>query len=174
MIVAYQGVPGAFGHEACLAFLPGHAPAPMPSFAAVAEAVASGAAELGMLPLANVWAGAVEGVRELIEAHHLTVAARHRLPVRMHLLALPGATLAGLARVASHPVALRQCAAAIARLGLVPEPAANTAVAARSLANLENAALASEAAARLYGLEILLRDVQDDPDNETLFAVVRR
>jgi prephenate dehydratase len=174
MIVAYQGVPGAFAHEACLAFLPGHTPAPMPSFAAVAEAVAGGAAERGMLPVENSRAGPVEGVRELIEAHRLAVLARHRLPVRMHLLALPGATLAGLARVTSHPVALRQCAAAIAGLGLVAQAAANTAVAAQSLTDRETAALASEAAARLYGLEILLRDVQDDPDNETMFAVVRR
>jgi prephenate dehydratase len=174
MIVAYQGVPGAFGHEACLAFLPGHIPMPMPSFAAVAQAVADGAAECGMLPLENSRAGPVEGVSELIEAGGLTVAARHLLPVRMHLMALPGATLAELRTVASHPVALRQCTAAIARLGLIAEPAANTAVAAQSLAVLESAALASEAAARLYGLEILLRDVQDDPDNATIFAVVRR
>jgi prephenate dehydratase len=174
MIVAYQGVPGAFGHEACLAFLPGHTPVPMPSFAAVAEAVAGGTADCGMLPLENSRAGPVEGVRELIEAHRLAVSARHRLAVRMHLMALPGASLAGLAKVASHPVALRQCESAIARLGLVAEPAANTAVAARSLADLETAALASEAAARLYGLEILLRDAHDDPGNETIFAVVSR
>jgi prephenate dehydratase len=113
-------------------------------------------------------------VRELIEMHGLTVLARHRLPVRMHLMALPGATLAGIRKVTSHPVALRQCTAAIAGLGFVAEPAANTAVAARSLTDRETAALASEAAARLYRLEILLRDVQDDPDNETLFALVRR
>lgn len=174
MIVAYQGVPGAFGHEACLAFLPGHTPVPMPSFAAVAEAVAGGAAECGMLPLENSRAGRVEDVSELIAAGGLTVAARHRLAVRMHLLALPGATVAGLRTVVSHPVALRQCTAAIARLGLVAEAAANTAVAAQSLTNLETAALASEAAARLYELEILLRDVQDDPDNATIFALVRR
>jgi prephenate dehydratase len=174
MIVAYQGVAGAFGHEACLAFLPGHVPMPMPSFAAVAEAVAGGAAECGMLPLENSRAGPVEGVRALIESHRLAVAARHLLPVRMHLVALPGAALAGLRTVASHPVALRQCTVAIARLGLVAEAAANTAVAAQSLTNPESAALASESAARLYGLEILLRDVQDDPDNATMFAVVRR
>lgn len=174
MIVAYQGAPGAFGHEACLAFLPDWRPEPRASFAEVAQAVAVAEAGLGMLPLENSSAGEVVGVREIIAKHGLAVAGTHRLAVRMHLVARPGATLDGLKRVASHPVALRQCSRTLAPLALAAVPAENTAVAARSLADLETAALASEAAARLYGLEILARDVHDEPDNATIFAAVRR
>jgi len=170
--IAYQGAPGAFGHEACLAFLPGEETRALPSFEAVAAAVAAGEAEAGLLPLANSRAGAVEGVRALIEGAGLIVAAEHRLPVRMHLLALPGSTLAEVRTVVSHPVALRQCAEHIARLGLAEEEASNTAVAAKKLCDPAKAVLASQAAAALYGLRILASDLQDDPDNATTFALV--
>lgn len=174
MTVVYQGAPGAFGHEACLAFLPGEEARALPSFEAVAAAVAAGEAEAGLLPLANSRAGEVEGVRALIAEAGLAVAAEHLLPVRMHLLGLPGATLTEVRTVVSHPVALRQCAEHIGRLGLVREEAPNTAIAARDLRDPTRAALASRAAAKLYGLQILASDMQDDPGNATTFALVRR
>jgi prephenate dehydratase len=172
MSVAYQGVPGAFGHEACLAFLPSHSPRPLPSFEAVAAAVAAGEAAFGLLPVANSRAGEVEGVRSLIAAAGVRVAAEHRLPVRIHLLGLLGTKLAEVDTVVSHPVALRQCAGHILSLGLRTAPAANTAVAAQALSDPRRAVLASEAAARLYGLAVLVSDMQDDPDNMTIFALI--
>jgi prephenate dehydratase len=172
MSVAYQGVPGAFGHEACLAFLPAHEPRPLPSFEAVAAAVAAGEAAFGLLPVANSRAGEVEGVRGLIGRAAVRVAAEHRLPVRIHLLGLRGARLEQVDTVVSHPVALRQCARQLVRLGLRTVAAANTAMAARGLSDPRHTALASEAAARLYGLVILAHDVQDDPDNATTFALI--
>ena len=174
MRIAYQGVPGAFGHEACLAFLPAYEPVGLPSFADVAAGVAAGAIERGLLPLRNSRAGAVEGVADLVGKHGLAIEAEHVLRVRMHLLALPGTRLEAVRTVTSHPVALRQCAVAIARLGVATEPAPNTAAAARALDDPHKAVLASEAAASLYGLEILVRDLQDDPDNATTFILIRR
>jgi prephenate dehydratase len=172
--IVYQGAPGAFGHEACLAFLPGEEARALATFEAVAAAVAAGEAQAGLIPLANSRAGEVEGVRALIADSGLLIAAEHRLPVRMHLLGLADSTLAELRTVVSHPVALRQCAEHIARLGLVTEEAPNTALAARDLRDPGKAVLASEAAAKLYGLEILVADMQDDPDNATTFALVAR
>jgi prephenate dehydratase len=174
MTVAYQGAPGAFSHQACLSFLPGHAAIPRPTFAGVAAAVAQGVIEYGMLPLSNSRAGEVEGIRQLIEGAGLTIEAEHRLPVRLHLLGLPGSRLGQVRTVSSHPMALKQCARSLLRLGLKGREAANTALAAQSLDRPTVAALASEAAAEIYGLNIVLRDLQDDPDNSTLFALVRR
>lgn len=174
MKVAYQGAPGAFGHEACLAFLPEHHPVPKPSFAEVVEAVETGETELGMLPLENNVAGPVDEAQALIAASSLNVIAEHELPVRMHLLALPGVTLEEVRTVASHPVALKQCAAALAELGVREEAAPNTAVAAQGLQDRHRAVLASEAAARFYGLSILRRDMHDRADNATRFAVLAR
>jgi prephenate dehydratase len=90
----------------------------------------------------------------------------------MHLLGLPGARLETVRTAVSHPVALRQCARTLDRLGFAREEAANTAVAAAALRDPAKAVLASEAAAEAYGLVILLRDVHDRPDNETRFALL--
>jgi prephenate dehydratase len=127
-----------------------------------------------MLPLRNSRAGPVEEVAQLLAARPLRVIAEYDLPVRMHLLGVAGADLAGIRTVTSHPMALRQCADALAALAVTTQAAPNTAVAARALADPACAVLASEAAAQAYGLIILRRDVHDDPDNVTRFARVVR
>lgn len=173
-MILYQGVPGAFSHEACLTFAAGEEPVPAASFALVASGVADGRAEFGMLPLENSIAGEVPGVRALIEAAGLRIAAEHVLPVRLHLLALEDAVLGEVRVVASHPMALKQCARTLARLGLAAEEAENTAVAVRNLARKDQAALGSDAAARIYGRRVLMRDLQDEAGNATRFALVSR
>lgn len=173
MRVAYAGVPGAFSHEACLRFLPDDEPVQVESFDAVIAAVERGAAELGVLPLANNAAGET-GARKKIERAFVRIASEHVLPVRMHLLGMPGSTLEDVRTVVSHPVALRQCARTLEALGLATDEAGNTAVAASQLTDPARAVLGSQAAAELYGLAILKRDVHDRPDNATTFAVIAR
>lgn len=172
--IAYQGAPGAFGHEACLTFAPGLEPVPFASFAEVVAAVEERRAARGMLPVHNNEAGPVEEVERLLDAAALDRVGEYLLPVRMHLIALPGTALDSVRTAVSHPVALKQCARSLDRLGLAREEAANTAVAAARLYDPTKAVLASETAARLYGLEILLRDVHDRPDNATTFVLVVR
>lgn len=171
MRCAYQGAPGAFGHEAALAFLPGCEPLPKADFAAVVAAVASGETGRGILPFENNQGGDT-GARALLRG--VEIVAEHWLPVRMHVLGLPGTKLEDLTVIVSHPVALRQCARLIAELGVRTEEAPNTAIAARDLADPTRAVLASEAAAAAYNLTILRRDVHDRADNATLFAVLAR
>ena len=74
----------------------------------------------------------------------------------------------------SHPMALRQCSQSLSRLRVDLREAPNTALAAKELGEPDVAALASEAAAAIYQRDILLRDLQDDRDNHTLFVLVRR
>lgn len=172
MRVAYQGVPGAFGHQACLAFLPEHDPVAEPSFAAVVAAVAEGRAERGLIPVENSIAGPVEETAGLLDGAPVAIVGEPVLPVRMHLLGLPGARLETVRTVISHPVALRQCVRTLDRLGLVREEAANTAIAAAELRDPAKAVLASAAAGEAYGLILLLADVHDRPDNATRFALL--
>lgn len=173
MKVAYHGAPGAFGHLACLTFLPGLEPVAKPTFGDVVAAVERGEAERGLLPIENNEAGPT-GAQPLIDTSSLIVVAEHELPVRMHLLGLPGATLEQIRTIVSHPIALRQCARSLARLDVTTDETSNTAIAAQQLSNPARAVLASEAAAEAYGLTILLRDVHDRPDNATRFAVLAR
>lgn len=174
MKAAYAGVPGAFGHEACLAFLPEHEPVAMPGFGEVVAAVLEGRVDGGILPVENNAAGPVQEVQALLAVSPVEVLSEHVLPVRMHLMALPGSDFTQIHTIVSHPVALKQCARTIARLELGTEEAANTAIAARDLDEPSKAVLASEAAAEAYGLAILLRDVHDREDNATRFAVIAR
>src|SRR5881398_3558065 len=171
MTVAYQGAEGAFSHEACLRFLPEHEPVPVATFSDVVAAVRSEDAELGILPLANNEAGET-GARELIAKARLHILSEPVLPVRMHLLGLPDATLDQIRTVVSHPIALAQCSEALTKLRVDTEETSNTAVAAKALRNPNRAVLASEAAAAMYGLTILERDLQNRPDNATTFAIV--
>ncbi|HEY0014360.1 MAG TPA: prephenate dehydratase domain-containing protein [Allosphingosinicella sp.] len=173
-MILYSGVQGAFSHEACLAFAPGEEAAPAASFADVAAGVAEGRAPLGMLPLENSIAGEVPGVRALIAAAGLRIEVEHVLPVRLHLIGVAESELGEVRVVASHPMALKQCARSLARLRLAAAEAENTAVAVQRLDSRDRAALGSEAAALIYGRRVLMRDLQDVDGNATRFAVVSR
>jgi prephenate dehydratase len=174
MSVAYHGVPGAFSHEACLSFLPDEKPVGLPSFADVVSAVESGEAEFGMLPLENNNVGGVDEVRKLLNGSSLRVLAEHALPVRIHLLGLPGSRIEEIRTAVSHPMAIKQCTGNLRAMGLAPEEASSTSVAAQSLSDRTKAALASRAAADAYGLVVLRENVHDREVNETTFVIVGR
>jgi len=174
MSVAYHGVPGAFSHEACLRFVPAEEPIGLPSFADVIRAVEAGDADLGLLPLENNNAGAVDEVQRLLKGSSLKVIGEHKLPVRIHLLGLPGSSLDQIGVAVSHPMAIKQCRETLRSLGLNSEEASSTSVAAQALADPTKAVLASEAAADAYGLVVLKRNVHDREVNETTFVVVSR
>jgi prephenate dehydratase len=174
---AFQGVFGAFSHEACTACLPEAEPIPFESFEAAFAAVQSGDCELGFIPVWNSTAGPVPEVAELLPQSGLETVAEHVWPVHLQLMAMPGVTLDQVRTVASHPMALKQCRQFLSAHGLTGEPAYDTAGAAQDLAergDRDRAVVAARAAAELYGLEILRRDVEDAPENATRFAVLRR
>ena len=174
--VAYQGEPGAFGEEAVIAYFgDGVAPAPMPTFSAVCAAVESGAADAGVLPLENSLAGTVGDALDALANGSLRVVGELLLPIRHHLLVLPGVALEDVERVSSHWQALAQCERFLAGRGWQVVPAADTAGAARQLAEDADrlaSAIASSRAADRYGLEIAVGDIQDSEHNVTRFAVL--
>lgn len=176
MKVAYAGEPGAFG-EMAARMLPGAEPVPCPSFAAVFEAVLGGAAERGVVPLHNTRAGMVEEVVRLLARSPLQVADRVAVRVRQALLALPGVRLEDIRRVASHPQALAQCALFLQQHPWELVTRGTTSGAARQLSEERDAGcavVASAATADIYGLALLAEGIEDDPENTTRFAVIRR
>ena len=175
--VAYQGAPGAFSHEACLRLMPHDQPVAFGDFAGAIGAVISGQCESALLPVENNTAGKVPGVAELIAEAGLHVSADAWLPIRHQLIAVPDTTLGSIRSVRSHGMALAQCGKTIRKLRLVAVEAFDTAGAAQELSESQDpavAVIASRTAAELYGLQILLPNIEDDPDNATLFAVVSR
>jgi prephenate dehydratase len=174
MSVAYHGVRGAFSHEACLRFLPEEEPIGLPTFADVVSTVERGEVEYGILPLENNNAGRVSEVQALLGKTSLTVVAEHKLPIRIHLLGLPGSSMDQVRTAVSHPMAIKQCTETLRSLGLETEEAPSTSVAAKTLNDPAKAVLASEAAAEAYGLVVLRPNVHDREVNETTFVIVSR
>lgn len=175
--IAFQGVLGAYSHQACLTFAPGLEPTPCDTFADAFAAVESGACGQAMIPVHNTLAGPVPDAVALLAESALIVAAEHELTIRLALMAAPEATWGDIRRVASHPMALKQCAAFLARNGWASEPAFDTAGAAAALARSPEPDLAvvgPASAAALYGLQVLEDGVEDQPGARTRFLLLRR
>ena len=173
--VLFAGEQGAFGEEFCRTYLADRRPIGVPGFADVVEAVAHGRAECGVVPTRNSRAGPVDGVSELLDNAAIRIADRRWLSVRMHCLAVPGATLDDIAEVRSHPMALRQSFDFLNQHCWHRVEVGDTALAARQVAEENSpriAAFASRAAAQAYGLSILAENVHDDAANRTEFAII--
>ena len=109
MTIAYQGEPGAFSEAAARRVDPDARLIPCRSFDEVFDAVQAGTSAYGVLPIENSIGGSIHRNYDLLLSHELPIVAEVELPVVHHLLALPGATLAGLRRVYSHPQGLAPC-----------------------------------------------------------------
>lgn len=173
--VAYQGAPGAFSHEACLALRPWDEAVPFSSFAEAIEAVKSGDCGCALIPVENSTIGVVEPAASLVREAGLDQVTEVWRPIRLALMALPEAAEADIRLVESHPIALKQCGRQLGELGLQTREVFDTAGAARDLAasgDRTRAALAPVAAADIYGLSILRHDLQDSTDNRTRFVLL--
>jgi prephenate dehydratase len=200
--VAFQGEPGAFGELAIVRRWRSEAePVAAPTFGAAIAQVVAGATEFAVLPVWNSTVGDVHDAHAALRAQERWVEVCDEVvtPVRHALLARPGATLDTVRWAGSHPVALGQCARFFERHPAVAAVAAyDTAGAARELdrfgaRDVPNGAttcapwyaplaatphtlavIASATVAPRYGLVVLADGIQDDPENATRFAVLRR
>lgn len=190
--IGFQGERGAYSEEAVLAHDPDAEPVPFDRLSEVFSAVATGEVDQAVVPIENSQAGSINRTYDLVRKHgpaartarraegsprrhDLHIAGEVVVPVDHCLLALPGSSLADLERVRSHPQALEQCRSFLDEHGLEPVASADTAGAARELAEAkapDEAALASHRAAELYDLEILAEAVQTIDENWTRFVVL--
>jgi prephenate dehydratase len=173
--IAYQGEPGANSDLACRSLFTHATPLPCPTFEEAFLAVQEGRAEAGLIPIENSQAGRVTDSHHLLPLSGLSITAEHFVPIRHQLMGLKGAKLQNIKEVHSHVQALGQCRRALHRLNLQPVVASDTAGAARMVAEKGDpsvAAIASTLAAELYGLDILLADIEDANNNTTRFVVL--
>lgn len=177
MIVGFQGEPGAFSEEAAIARFGLIATQGFESFDALVERVASGEVPLGLLPCENSIHGSVVRAYDLLYAHpeiRIVDETVHR--IEQALIGPPGASLAAVRRVESHPVALEQCRRFLAGLGDVEVVAvADTAGAVRAVASAGEgwrAAIGPAGSAGRYGATILATAIQDEPENYTRFFCI--
>jgi prephenate dehydratase len=175
--IAFQGELGANSHIACNEAYRSYEPLPCPTFEDAFAAVRGGKAKLAMIPIDNSVAGRVADIHHLMPKSGLHIVGEWFLPVQHQLMAPRGATLKTIKTVESHVHALGQCRNIIRKLGVKAVVAADTAGAAREVAEAgdnSRAALATKLAAKIYGLRILKKDVADAKHNTTRFVVLAR
>ena len=175
--VAFQGEPGAFSEEAVARLLGEDAVTlPRATFDAAFAAVAEGEADALVVPIENSLAGSVLRVYDLLLESGLTIAAEATLPIELHLVGCPGATLAGIGSVESHPMALAQCERLFAAnrewARMATEDTAGSVRRVVESGDRTRAAIAGAHAAAHYGGMILQENVQDDAGNFTRFLLL--
>ena len=173
--IGFQGEPGAYSHLACKEAYAEMEPASYASFEDTFAAATSGDVALAMIPIDNSLGGRVADIHHLLPESNLHIVAEHFQSVQHHLLAVPGATLDGIERVESHAQALAQCRRFVRGLGVQPVVTADTAGAARHVAERRDpkiAAIASGLAGEIYGLETLHARIEDHHANTTRFVVM--
>ena len=175
--IAFQGEPGAYSHEACQAVRPEMETLPCPTFEATIEAVQSGAADLAMLPVENTTYGRVADIHRLLPQSGLHIIDEAFLRVHINLLGVPGASVSDIKEAYSHLVLLPQCARFLKENSITGRVSPDNARAARDVAEAGDssvAALASELAADVYGLNVLAQHIEDEDHNTTRFLVMSR
>jgi chorismate mutase/prephenate dehydratase len=175
--VAYLGPAGTFSESAARKHF-GSAPSLQPAAAIddVFRAVEAGNTDYAVVPVENSTEGAIGRTLDLLLSSSWKICGEVNLRIQQNLMSRAG-SLDGIKRLYSHAQSLAQCHEWLNRnLTHVPRtPVASNAEAARMAAeDPESAAIAGEAASRVYGLDILAASIEDDPNNTTRFLVLAR
>lgn len=175
--ISFQGDFGANSDTACRKMFPDMEPLPCTTFEDALNAVETGEADLGMIPIENTLAGRVADIHHLLPQTQLFIVGEYFLPIHFQLMVLPGVKKQEIKTVHSHIHALGQCRKIIRNNGWKAVVASDTAGAAKFIkqaGDRSQAALAPKLAAELYGLDIIESDVEDAINNVTRFVVVSR
>jgi len=175
--IAFQGELGAYSHQACQQSRPEMEAVPSTTFEDVVDKVARGEVDLGMLAVENSTYGRVADVHSLLPKSGLHIVDEAFVRVHVNLLGVRGAKVADVREAFGHVVILPQCAGFLKAHGIRGRVSSDNARAAREVAEAgdpSRAALASELAAEIYGLDVLAARIEDQANNTTRFLVMSR
>lgn len=177
MRVAFQGELGAFSQQAIVQLLgPRAKPVPRQRFEEAFAALRDAEVDAAALPIENTLAGSVHENYDLLLKYDFEITAETSVRIVHHLIAPPGTKFSAIRQVYSHPVALNQCVDFFARYKRIASvPHYDTAGSVKMVMSerLEGAAaIASELAAKIYGGQILKREIEDDRRNFTRFFLL--
>ncbi len=175
--IGYLGPEGTFTQSAVFKHF-GHSvrALPLATIDEVFHEVESGSADFGVVPIENSTGGSVNHTLDNFLTSPLKICGELELRIRQHLLGKMDG-LEKITRVCSHPQSLAQCRAWLKEyLADVEqiEVASNAEGARRARDEVGTAAIAGDAAAEVYGLDKLIADIEDRPDNTTRFLVIGR
>jgi prephenate dehydratase len=176
--VAFQGEPGAFSQIAARKLLGDSVETvACPTFESLFDSIGQGRADLILAPLENTLAGPVLRCYDLLYQSALAMIGEVVLRIGHCVIGCPGSSLQSIRRIQSHPVALAQCENFFADHPAIAKAVADdTAGSVRQVMQAQDptvAAIASDFAAQLYGAQVLVANVEDDPLNFTRFALLQ-
>ena len=177
---AFQGIEGAYGELAgrkhFAPYLDTTVFSGMETLEEVVNAVEDGEADYGLLPVENTAAGSINEVYDLLSVARLSIVGEEILRIEHCLLALDDVPPSAIRQIYSHPRALAECMKFVSKLPhCQPLPYADSAMAVKKISEGKDpsaAAIASEEAGKLYGLRVLRRNIEDQPNNFTRFLVL--
>jgi 3-deoxy-7-phosphoheptulonate synthase len=179
-VVAFQGERGSFSEKAIgLYFQEDVTPLPLPEFRDVFESVLDERARFGMIPLENSLSGSIhQNYDLLLQFPDVRIVGEKKIRIVHNLIGLEDAELSDIKRVYSHPQGLTQCSKFLEQYPdwekiSYYDTAGSVAHIAKA-ALKENAAIASEEAARIYNLKILKPGIEANPQNYTRFVIIAR
>jgi chorismate mutase / prephenate dehydratase len=174
--VAFQGQAGAYSQEAALSFFgPSVLTRPCETLDEVFKLVQDGGLPYGIVPVENSQEGSISRSYDLLLDCEVMVCGEAQIRVSHCLLANKGTDPGGIKRVYSHPQALAQCQGYLRRLGCELIPSYDTAGSARMIKEkqlMDSAAVAGARAAQIYDMQVLAREIEDNPRNTTRFFVL--
>jgi chorismate mutase/prephenate dehydratase len=174
--VVYQGVPGAYSEQACINFFGDISAEGLEQFEDCFKALKKGSADYAVVPIENSSTGAIRQICDLLTQYDCSIVGEATVKVEHCLMAPKGATIHTITHVYSHEQGLFQCEQYLnTHAHWIRVPQADTAGSARMVAqtgDITKAAICSERAAKLYGLEILAPAINHNTHNTTRFVVV--
>ncbi len=174
---AFQGINGAYSELAGKNIYSEAKSLACSTFEEMFQKVRDGNADVAMVPIENSQAGRVADTQRLIPESELKIIGEYFLEVKHNLLVIPGTKLIDIKRIHSHEQGIAQCRNKIINLNKEMIVAADTAGAAKKIAELNNkedAAIASELSSKIYNLEILEENFQDSKNNVTRFLIMAK
>ncbi|MFC2035296.1 prephenate dehydratase [Chloroflexota bacterium] len=176
--IAFQGEIGAYSEEAAFQFFGSSVQVkPCESLDDVFGVVEQGEAQFGIVPIENSLEGSISRVYDLLLDSTLRVCGETELRVVHCLIASPGTRLDLIKRVYSHPQALGQCRAFLKHLDCELIPTYDTAGSVKMIKEqgiTDGAAIAGTRAAEIYGMHIIAREIEDNPNNCTRFFILAK
>lgn len=174
--VVFQGAEGAYSQAAMMQYFGNQVNSfHVETFRDAMIAIDEGSADFAVLPIENSTAGIVSEIYDLLVEFENYIVGEQIIQIEHCLMALPGTEIADIETVYSHPQSLMQSARFLNEYNWQQISMQNNAFAAQKVArdnDRHKAAIASEYAAKLYGLEVLVKGVNQSSTNSTRFIIV--
>ena len=173
--IAFQGEKGAYSHLACLEVFPNADAIGCSTFEEAFQLAKDNSNYKIVIPIENSLAGRVADIHYLIPKYKLQVHAEHFQKVTHNLLGIKGSKIKNIKTVRSHSQAIGQCSKIILENKLKPIISADTAGSAKFISEKKDkseGAIASDLAAKIYNLDILKSNVEDESGNVTRFFIM--